>query len=819
MRRLSCTGATTTAWALAPLLTILAPVAARAEPLSSPACPADDLLAHRSPIDMEGVRANPGLVTDQRLAPEGAQWDSTAAMVFDLPSGVVTYDLGQPTPLTSFFVQADANDVYKIFGSLERTPSSFTLIAEVPMVSGDGLRGRAIRLDAQRPVTVRYLRIGEGVGDNFYSISEFAAYCQTPEPFPPKMGVTDAPPARVPERPWFQWNNESSARFEMVLAFAGMALIGWGLWLRRHGMAAHLRKWRDILLITVGVLGAGAYWNFGSFHFGNYIHIWEMFHYYVGSKYFAELSYDRLYDCASVADAEDPALRRRVELRKIMDLRTNMMGPTTGILAHPERCKQHFTPARWQEFKHDVAFFRVRHGDRRWEDVFSDHGYNATPVWTILGSTLANLAPASDRGIFLLSLVDWGAALGMLAMIGWGFGWRTLCVAAAVFGTNFPSRFYWTGGSFLRWDWLFYLVGGICLLRRERWALGGFFLSYSSLLRIFPVFALLGPAMVLLREYVATRNWKAWRSDRRMLSRGVLALDRRYLSLVAGAALAVVVLVPISLVKVGGVAAYRDFVRNTAKHAETPLTNYMGLRTAVAYKPSEAGRFLRDNRADDAWGAWKRAKIRTFHQRLPLFFLLAAGFVVLLWFAVRGADPWVACALGATLIAAGAELTSYYYSFLVAVALLYRQRRQVGVVMLAVTGLTSFIDWAPTQFLPQTRPYTLFSMPTWLDEQYMWMGVVTLLGFAWILFDFCFPPGQSGPFVRRALAWLMGGPDVAATAPATAHTRDDAIPEHGRPGDEARAGETQSAVSPAAAQAPHPTPATPAKRTTRKKRR
>ena len=33
-------------------------------------------------------------------------------------------------------------------------------------------------------------------------------------------------------------------------------------------------------------------------------------------------------------------------------------------------------------------------------------------------------------------------------------------VALLVFATNFPSRFYWTGGSFLRWDWLFYLVAG-----------------------------------------------------------------------------------------------------------------------------------------------------------------------------------------------------------------------------------------------------------------------------------------------------------------------------------------------------------------------
>ena len=62
----------------------------------------------------------------------------------------------------------------------------------------------------------------------------------------------------------------------------------------------------------------------------------------------------------------------------------------------------------------------------------------------------------------------------------WAFGWRTTCVALAVFATNFPSRFYWTGGAFLRWDWLFYFVGGVCLVKKERPMLGGFFLGYST---------------------------------------------------------------------------------------------------------------------------------------------------------------------------------------------------------------------------------------------------------------------------------------------------------------------------------------------------
>ncbi len=100
---------------------------------------------------------------------------------------------------------------------------------------------------------------------------------------------------------------------------------------------------------------------------------------------------------------------------------------------------------------------------KRWEEAQTDHGYNATPVWTILGTTLANLAPASDTQIDLLSLLDPAYAFGMVGLIWWAFGWRTLAVALCVFATNFPSRFYWTGGAYLRWDWLFYLAGGVAL--------------------------------------------------------------------------------------------------------------------------------------------------------------------------------------------------------------------------------------------------------------------------------------------------------------------------------------------------------------------
>jgi len=240
-------------------------------------------------------------------------------------------------------------------------------------------------------------------------------------------------------------------------------------------------------------------------------------------------------------------------------------------------------------------------------------------------------------------------------------------------------------------------------------------------------------------------------------------VDRRLLRIVAGAALSVALLVPVSLATSNGIEGYRAFARNTEKHKETPLTNYMGLRTVVAYKPSEAGRVMKDDRQEDPWGPWKRQKLVTFHHRQFFYYLLVAAFVALLTVALKDAEPWVACSMGAMMIAVGVELTCYYYSFLFAVAFLYEKRKDAGAILLGITAATGFMDWAPTRYLPDSRPWADFKMPQWLDEQYMWMSVATLAGFVWILYRFAYPPENAVGEVAVAAA------EVPASGPAVAH--------------------------------------------------
>jgi hypothetical protein len=709
------------------LLTLTSPSLARAQNLSLvPACPEGNLLAHKLPVSWQEVRREMSLLTDETLAPEGAMWDAPPAVILDTGASTVTWDLGQVTNLRSFAIQADANDTYTVWGSLDG--KDYKVFGQIDPVPGHGLRMRVLNVGG---MPARFVRVGEGVGDSFYSLSEVAAYCQVPSPFPPAMKVVDAPVAAVPPKKLIDyWDNDASARWELILAGLGILFLWWERKLSDAGRMAAKKRVRNAIVGVMGVLAFLTYFNFGFFHFPNFIHGWDTFHYYIGSKYFKEISYERLYECVAIADSEEPNLRRRVELRKMTNLRTNLVETSADILAHPERCKSHFTPERWESLKHDLRYFRTLENARRWDDAQTDHGYNGTPVWNIMGTILTNLGPASRTQVLILDSIDCILVVLFSLMIWWAFGWRTLTVALIVFSTNFPSRWYWTGGSLLRWDWLFWMVAAVCLLKKERFFYAGMCLAYTTLLRIFPGFMFVAPLIAAVYHYVKHRE-----------------LEKRFLRFFMGAAVAVAILVPISVVTAGGPQAYPAFVRNTIKHSETPLTNYMGLRTVVNYRPSEVGRLMRNDQLVDGWSRWKEARLKSFREARPLYFAIIICYLVLIGLAVRGVDPWVATALSATLIAFGAELTCYYYAFLIVVALLYAKHEVAGRWLMGVTAFTQFIGWAPIQGMPdwlgRILPSSLrnsaalknFGMPTGLDEQYTWMALATLFGFVMIAWD------------------------------------------------------------------------------------
>jgi hypothetical protein len=106
--------------------------------------------------------------------------------------------------------------------------------------------------------------------------------------------------------------------------------------------------WAKGIGLALAILSIGAYFRYGDFGYQNFYHRHEFFHYYLGSKYDRELGYERIYECVAVAQAEtNQAQANEVRARKLMNLKTDFIGPTTEALAHPEECKDRFTAENW----------------------------------------------------------------------------------------------------------------------------------------------------------------------------------------------------------------------------------------------------------------------------------------------------------------------------------------------------------------------------------------------------------------------------------------------------------------------------------------
>jgi len=195
------------------------------------ACDSTNLLAGKAPVERRNIDGDTARVTDGAASHEGAGWDSPTAVTFS-GAGSLTYDLGVPRSLSAAYIQADANDTYRLSGSVDGTPGSYQLLAELENARehGHGLRSRVARFP---PAMVRFLRVSEGDGDGAFSIAELAVYCQTPAPFPPQLRLegpvgspapasdaSSGPPAALDEE------GDNPARMPLLVVAGALLVLG-----------------------------------------------------------------------------------------------------------------------------------------------------------------------------------------------------------------------------------------------------------------------------------------------------------------------------------------------------------------------------------------------------------------------------------------------------------------------------------------------------------------------------------------------------------------------------------------------------------------
>lgn len=527
---------------------------------------------------------------------------------------------------------------------------------------------------------------------------------------------------KTPPKPSiFQYTEAKANAVKLAAAVALAALLVWGWNLEERKQGKKYRRQRRLAIALLGLVGVFGWFNYGKFHSGKFIHIWEHYHYFMGSKYFPELRYTRLYECSAVAEAELYG-KERVARRTMRDIaKTNLIGSTDDILANPDRCKSHFSAARWEAFKKDTAYF-IRKVGGRWANSQKDHGYNGTPWWSIVPSILTNLmGEANDRTILMLGLLDPLLILAMFAGIWWAFGLEIFAVAATFFAVNFPSRFYWNGGAFLRYDYLALVVLGICMLRKKKHAVGGAMLAAGAAFRLFPLFFAVGPAM---------QGFWRWFKEK--------AMPLPHRRIVLGALIATAIMVPGSLIVAkGGVEVYQEFAINTQKHSDTPLTNHMGLRTVLSWRPWSNAKNLKDESLVDPFKTWKEQRLANYDKLKPLFIFLNLALLWLVFRRSRNEEPWFAASLaGIVMIPAATELTCYYYAFMIPAAFLMERRKEIGLWLL-VLGIGT---------------HAITKLPIWSDDQYMWMGFATVVYGGLVLWILARPETFAAPAAQPAVA-------------------------------------------------------------------
>jgi hypothetical protein len=405
------------------------------------------------------------------------------------------------------------------------------------------------------------------------------------------------------------------------------------------------------LLIGAAVLAGAAWFNFGVFHGRVFVHHWDQFHYQMGSKYFPELGYDGLYVASLGAQAD---LRSDGKVQEYArDLRSNRVERVTRLVPHMQEVWKRFTPERWQAFVEDVRFYTDANTWGYLSRIRLDHGYNATPTWTFMARLFANRGPVSEGYLAGLGLLDVALLTGLFAAIFATWGPRVGCQALLLLGLGYASRFSWIGGAFLRTDWIVAVGLALCLLERRRHFAAGTLFGYAAMVRLFPVLFLFGPAVLALRDLL--------RGER----------PRWAASLAAGVAAAVAAGLLAGSAAGRGPQAWSEFGEKIALHADTWLTNNVGLDLLLLYDRDVVLRSDVDWSLPEPWlHVQEKLDARREARALPIR-LVQLAFLGLLAAGVWRRSPAEAALAGLAAVFALTSATCYYW---IALLLLPLQR-------------------------------------------------------------------------------------------------------------------------------------------------
>ncbi|MCH7701207.1 MAG: sulfatase-like hydrolase/transferase [Planctomycetes bacterium] len=429
------------------------------------------------------------------------------------------------------------------------------------------------------------------------------------------------------------------------------------------------RRTADILLILLSAASIFAYVDFGRLRMGPRDNPHDFFHYYVGAKYSPELGYTNLYRCTLVADMEaNEAFKRPTSIRNLEDYHYESV---SRVLSNAGQYKALFEPARWDEFCVDVEHFRSLLPHSRWNRLFKDKGYNATPVWNMVGRFLTNRAPTdSELAMALLVALDPALVVVMLLFVARAFGWRAALFALIFHTTNFMMSFLAIKASFLRLDWVTLMVISVCLLKLRHYKSAGMALAYAAAVRIFPLIFAFGLGVRCVSHLIRTRT----------IHRGHLGFFVLFL-------LVILVLVGAAALDHGGVGSWNDFYDKITMHNDDVHSFRVGFKYVF---------LMTYGRDHEPWSTFAADVQNTFKDRRVVWWTILGAVLIISAYVVRNLEDYEAVAFGAVPTFFLVAPTYYYYVYLLIPLFLFLPKlaqldRALGLVGMFAFSIAAFI--------------------------------------------------------------------------------------------------------------------------------
>jgi hypothetical protein len=468
------------------------------------------------------------------------------------------------------------------------------------------------------------------------------------------------------------------------------------------------------MLVMAVLFSFAVFHSFGKPRSGTFVHYGEMFHYYLGSKYFEELGYFELYNAVIVADSEQR--NALANLPFYTDLHTYHNASRESALEKADGVKRRFSKQRWKTFKRDVSFFKRATGMPRspaFLFLLMDHGYNASPVSTSVLGILTNIVPVTKLG--LLASLDVFLVAAMIVMVFGTFGVEMGALFSVYFFVNILNDHSYISGGLLRYDWLLCIVAAVCLLEKRRHAAAACFLTVSAMMKVFPAVLLYGVGVAIVRKVTKARTVDH-ESKRFVLAAGVTALALFLLpAAYFGSAL----------------QPWEQFSTKTALHDGGVYVNHLGLRGMALFEPSHLSlesfvEAYRSSTTDDIVRHWQDVKEEEYREKKPVIVFCSLVVLVCLTAIIWKREDEIEGALWPLVLVYAVSYPShYYYVFLCLFVLLFFRRANslAALVPLSLLLVFNVIALVTDSFGPSPIVfYTLINI-------YLFICLASILGF------------------------------------------------------------------------------------------